>query len=151
MGFFGASREELDEQAERDRELVRAESESEQRLHIEVAASMLQAQDQARFKAQWDAWLGNLDRVQRESNEAKLTPEILATIGDVPQPNAGGLTILAISNYREFVRNYTKKRLLSINSDPSITGDNQRAFWESVQGYVDENLSFIKTEFVPPN
>ena len=91
MGFFGASREELEEQAERDRELVRSESESEQRLHIEVAASMLQAQDQARFKARWEAWLGSLDRVQRESNEAKLTPEILATIGDVPQPNAGGL------------------------------------------------------------
>jgi len=114
MGFFGASREELEEQAERDRELVRAESESEQRLHIEVAASMLQSQEQARFKARWDAWLGNLDRVQRDSNEAELIPEILARIGDVPQPNAGGLTILAISNYRNFVRNYTTKRLLSV-------------------------------------
>ena len=77
MGFFGASREELEEQAERDRELVRAESESEQRLHIEVAASMLQSQEQARFKARWDAWLGNLDRVQRDSNEAELIPRDL--------------------------------------------------------------------------
>jgi|SRR5665647_721805 len=144
MGFFGASREAIEEQAKRDRELVKAESESEQRLHIEVAASMLQAQDQARFKAEWGAWLGSLDRVQKESNQAKLTPEILATIGDVPQPNTGGLTIMAISNYREFVRNYTKKRLLSITSNATINGGNQRAFWESVQTYVDENLSFTE-------
>jgi len=98
VGLFRASREELEEQAERDRELVKAESESEQRLHIEVAASMLQAQDQARFKSEWCAWLGNLDRLQKESNEVALTPEILATIGDVPQPNTGGLTTRAIAN-----------------------------------------------------
>jgi len=147
MGFF----EGLEEQAERDREFDEAESESELRLQIEVAASMLQVHDMNRFKAEWDAWLGSLGREQRESNEAKLTPEILARIGDVPQPNAGGLTILAISNYRGFVRNYTKKRLLGVTSNATMTGDNQRAFWESVQRYVDENLCFIKTEFVPPN
>jgi len=31
-----------------------------------------------------------------------------------------------------------------------MTGDNQRAFWESVQAYVDENLSFIKGESLSP-
>jgi hypothetical protein len=144
MGLFRASREEMEEQAERDRELVKAESESEQRLQIEVAASMLQAQDQARFKAEWGAWLGNLDRVQKESNEVALTAEILAMIGDVPQPNTGGLTTMAIANYRGFVRNYTKLRLSSITSNATIAGDNQRAFWESVQAYVDENLSFTR-------
>ena len=146
MGFF----ERLEEQAERDREVDEAESESELRLQIEVAASMLQAQDMNRFKAEWGTWLGNLDRAQRETDEATLTPDILATTGDVPKPNAGGLTILAVSNYREFVRKYTKKRLLSISSDPSISTENQRAFWENVQAYVDENLSFIKAEFVLP-
>ena len=88
--------------------------------------------------------MGNLDRVQKESNEIALTPEILAMIGDVPQPNTGGLTTMAIANYRGFVRNYTKLRLSSITSNATIAGDNQRAFWESVQAYVDENLSFTR-------
>jgi len=142
MGLFRASREELEERAERDRELFKAESESEQRLHIEVAASMLQAQDQARFKAEWGAWLCNMDRVQKESNEVALTPEILATFGDVPKPNVGGLTTRAIANYRGFVRNYTQGRLSIITSNATIAGDNQQAFWEDVQAHVDKNLSF---------
>lgn len=104
---------------------------------------MLQAQDMNRFKAEWCAWQGHLDRAQKESNETKLTPEILATIGDVPKPNTGGLTMRAISNYRGFVRNYTEKRLSRITASATITR-HQRAFWESVTDYVDENLSFIK-------
>src|SRR5665647_3146752 len=141
MGLFRASREDVEERAERDRELVKAESQSEQRLHIELAASMLQAQDQARFKAEWGTWLGNLDRVQTKSNEVALTPEILATIGDVPQPNTGGLTTMSIASYRGFLRNYTKLPLPSITTSATVPGDDQRAFWESVQAYVDENLS----------
>jgi len=141
MGLFRASREELEEQAERDLELVKAESESDQRLHIEVAASVLQAQDQARFKSELCAWLGNLDRVQKESDEVAVTTEILAAIGDVPQLNTGGLTTMAIANYRGFVRNYTQGRLSGITSNANIAGDNQQAFWDDVQAYVDRNLS----------
>lgn len=88
--------------------------------------------------------------MQRESNEAELTNEILATTGEVPQPDAGGLTILAISSYRKFVRNYTTKRPSAVTQNATMTGDNQRAFWESVQAYVDENLNFIKGESLSP-
>jgi len=135
-GFF----DERDEQAERDRKLDEAESESELRRQIEMASSTLQAHTMNRFKAEWGVWQGHLERVQKESNETKLTPEILATIGDVPKPDTGGLTMRAVSNYRGFVRSYTEKRLLRITSNATITR-NQRAFWESVKEYVDENLS----------
>jgi hypothetical protein len=140
MGLFGTSRKEKEEQAELERGRAKAKAESEQRIETEMAASKLQAQDEARFKTEWGAWLKNLDRVQKESNEAQLSPEILDTIGDIPKPNADGLTTIARANYRGFIRTYTKTLLLSITSSVTGADDHRRTFWESVQVYVDENL-----------
>ena len=141
MGWFETHRKKREDQAARERELAKAETASQQRLQVELAASMLQAQDQARFKAEWGAWLGSLDRVQKASNATELTPEILAAIGDIPKPNFGGLTRMAIGNYRRFLHSYTKMRPSNTTENATITGVNQPAFWESVQAHVDKSLS----------
>jgi hypothetical protein len=143
VGLFGTSRKEKEEQAALERERVKANAEREQRIQTELAASKLQAQDEVRFKAEWGAWLRNLDQVQKESDETELTPEILVTIGDIPKPNAEGLTNIARANYRGFVRSYTKTTLFSVTSNATVAGGHQRTFWESVQAYVDANLGSL--------
>ena len=88
MGWFETRHKKREVQAACERALVEADTASELRLQVELAASTLQAQDQARFKAEWGAWLSNLDRVQKASNATELTPEILAAIGDVPSQSS---------------------------------------------------------------
>lgn len=107
MGWFETRRKKREVQAACERALVKTDTASEQRLQVERAASTLQAQDQARFKAEWGAWLSNLDRVQKASNATELTPKTLAAIGDIPKPDFGGLTRMAIGNYRRFLHRET--------------------------------------------